>query len=144
MDNWMELRFPSLSINEGFARSAVAAFAASLNPTLDELSDLRTAVSEAVTNAIIHAYDNRPTGQVFLRCEKRERTITVIVRDTGCGIEDVELARRPFYTSKPELERSGMGFSVMEAFTDKITVLSHPREGTTVTMEKTMGLTFDP
>lgn len=144
MDNWMELRFPSLSINEGFARSAVAAFAASLNPTLDELSDLRTAVSEAVTNAIIHAYDNRPTGQVFLRCEKREHTITVIVRDTGCGIEDVELARRPFYTSKPELERSGMGFSVMEAFTDKITVLSHPKEGTTVTMEKTMGLPIDP
>lgn len=144
MDNWMELRFPSLSINEGFARSAVAAFAASLNPTLDELSDLRTAVSEAVTNAIIHAYDNHPTGQVFLRCEKRERTITVIVRDTGCGIEDVELARRPFYTSKPELERSGMGFSVMEAFTDKITVLSHPKEGTTVTMEKTMGLPIDP
>lgn len=143
MDNWMELTFPSLSVNEGFARSAVAAFAASLNPTLDELSDLRTAVSEAVTNAIIHAYDNRPTGQVFLRCEKRGRTITVIVRDTGCGIEDVELARRPFYTSKPELERSGMGFSVMEAFTDKITVLSHPREGTTITMEKTMGQPLD-
>lgn len=143
MDNWMELQFPSLSVNEGFARSAVAAFAASLNPTLDELSDLRTAVSEAVTNAIIHAYDNRPTGQVFLRCEKRDRTITVIVRDTGCGIEDVELARRPFYTSKPELERSGMGFSVMEAFTDKITVLSHPKAGTTITMEKTMGQPLD-
>ena len=87
MDNWMELSFPSLSVNESFARSAVAAFAASLNPTLDELSDLRTAVSEAVTNAILHGYDNRPEGRVFLRCEKQDRTITVTVRDTGCGIE---------------------------------------------------------
>lgn len=136
MDNWMELSFPSLSVNESFARSAVAAFAASLNPTLDELSDLRTAVSEAVTNAILHGYDNRPEGRVFLRCEKQDRTITVTVRDMGCGIEDIELARRPFYTSKPELERSGMGFSVMEAFTDRVSVLSHPREGTTITMEK--------
>lgn len=144
MDNWMELSFPSLSVNESFARSAVAAFAASLNPTLDELSDLRTAVSEAVTNAILHGYDNRPEGRVFLRCEKQNRTITVIVRDTGCGIEDIELARRPFYTSKPELERSGMGFSVMEAFTDKVCVLSHPGEGTTITMKKTMGQPPEP
>ena len=142
MDNWMELSFPSLSVNESFARSAVAAFAASLNPTLDELSDLRTAVSEAVTNAILHGYDNRPEGRVFLRCEKQDRTVTV--RDTGCGIEDIELARRPFYTSKPELERSGMGFSVMEAFTDRVSVLSHPREGTTITMEKTMGQPQEP
>lgn len=144
MDNWMELSFPSLSVNESFARSAVAAFAASLNPTLDELSDLRTAVSEAVTNAILHGYDNRPEGRVFLRCEKQDRTITVTVRDTGCGIEDIELARRPFYTSKPELERSGMGFSVMEAFTDRVSVLSLPREGTTITMEKTMGQPQEP
>ena len=144
MDNWMELSFPSLSVNESFARSVVAAFAASLNPTLDELSDLRSAVSEAVTNAILHGYDNRPEGRVFLRCEMQDRTITVTVRDTGCGIEDIELARRPFYTSKPELERSGMGFSVMEAFTDRVSVLSHPREGTTITMEKNMGQPPEP
>ena len=97
-----------------------------------------------MTNAILHGYDNRPEGRVFLRCEKQDRTITVTVRDTGCGIEDIELARRPFYTSKPELERSGMGFSVMEAFTDRVSVLSHPREGTTITMEKTMGQPTEP
>lgn len=139
MDNWMELTFPSLSVNEGFARSAAAAFAAMLNPTIDELSDLRTAVSEAVTNAIIHAYENRGDGVVTLRCEISEGAIAVTVKDTGCGIKDIDLARRPFYTSKPELERSGMGFAVMEAFTDEMSVLSQLNKGTTVTMRKRMG-----
>ena len=139
MDNWMELTFPSLSVNEGFARAAAAAFAALLNPTIDELSDLRTAVSEAVTNAIIHAYGNDRSAMITLRCETRGPKLRIIVKDTGCGIEDIELARRPFYTSKPELERSGMGFAVMEAFMDSVEIESAPGEGTAVTMEKEIG-----
>ena len=139
MDNWMELTFPSLSINEGFARSATAAFAALLDPTIDELSDLRTAVSEAVTNAIIHAYGNDRNAMITLRCEAEDHRLRIVVKDTGCGIADIELARRPFYTSKPELERSGMGFAVMEAFTDSLEIESAPGEGTAVIMEKELG-----
>ncbi len=139
MDNWMELTFPSLSVNEGFARAATAAFAALLNPTIDELSDLQTAVSEAVTNAIIHTYGNDRTAMITLRCEVTGRKLRIVVKDTGCGIEDIELARRPFYTSKPELERSGMGFAVMEAFMDSIEIESAPGEGTAVTMDKEIG-----
>ncbi len=140
MDNWMELTFPSLSINEGFARSAAAAFAALLNPTIDELSDLRTAVSEAVTNAIIHAYGNDKSAVIILRCETKGSKLRITVKDMGCGIADIELARRPFYTSKPELERSGMGFAVMEAFMDSVKIESAPGEGTAVTMEKEIGV----
>ena len=136
MDNYMELSFPSLSVNEGFARTAAAAFAAQLDPTIDQLSDLRTAVSEAVTNAIIHAYGSDPKALITLRCEREGRKIRIVVKDTGCGIADIELARRPFYTSKPELERSGMGFAVMEAFMDRVEIDSAPGEGTTVVMEK--------
>ncbi|MBQ7278062.1 MAG: anti-sigma F factor [Clostridia bacterium] len=136
MDNYMELSFPSLSVNEGFARTAAAAFAAQLDPTIDQLSDLRTAVSEAVTNAIIHAYGSDPAALITLRCEREGRKIRIMVKDTGCGIADIELARRPFYTSKPELERSGMGFAVMEAFMDRVEIDSAPGEGTTVVMEK--------
>ena len=139
MDNWMEMTFPSLSVNEGFARSATAAFAAMLNPTIDELSDLRTAVSEAVTNAIIHAYGNDRSAMIALRCETDGKKLKITVKDTGCGIEDIELARRPFYTSKPELERSGMGFAVMEAFMDSVEIESAPGEGTAVTMVKKIG-----
>ena len=140
MENWMELTFPSLSINEGFARAAAAAFAALLDPTIDELSDLRTAVSEAVTNAIIHAYGNDRSAMITLRCEAKDRQLKITVKDTGCGIEDIELARRPFYTSKPELERSGMGFAVMEAFMDSVEIESAPGQGTAVTMEKEIGV----
>ena len=139
MENWMELTFPSLSINEGFARAAAAAFAALLDPTIDELSDLRTAVSEAVTNAIIHAYGNDRSAMITLRCEAKDRQLKITVKDTGCGIEEIELARRPFYTSKPELERSGMGFAVMEAFMDSVEIESAPGQGTAVIMEKEMG-----
>ena len=139
MENWMELTFPSLSINEGFARASAAAFAALLDPTIDELSDLRTAVSEAVTNAIIHAYGNDRSAMITLRCEAKDRRLKITVKDTGCGIEDIELARRPFYTSKPELERSGMGFAVMEAFMDSVEIESAPGQGTAVIMEKEMG-----
>ena len=139
MYNWMELTFPSLSINEGFARAATAAFAGLLDPTIDELSDLRTAVSEAVTNAIIHAYGSDRSAMITLRCEAKGKKLKIVVKDTGCGIADIELARRPFYTSKPELERSGMGFAVMEAFMDSLEIESAPGEGTAVTMEKEIG-----
>ena len=138
MYNWMELTFPSLSINEGFARAATAAFAGLLDPTIDELSDLRTAVSE-VTNAIIHAYGSDRSAMITLRCEAKGKKLRIVVKDTGCGIADIELARRPFYTSKPELERSGMGFAVMEAFMDSLEIESAPGEGTAVTMEKEIG-----
>ena len=139
MENWMELTFPSLSVNEGFARAATAAFASLLDPTIDEHSDLRTAVSEAVTNAIIHAYGSDRSAMITLRCEAKGHTLRITVKDTGCGIEDIELARRPFYTSKPELERSGMGFAVMEAFMDELQIESAPGEGTAVTMVKQIG-----
>lgn len=136
MHNEMEVRFLSLSGNEGFARAAAAAFAAQMNPGIEELSDIRTAVSEAVTNAIIHGYEQNQERIVTMQMEIEEDDLTVIVRDDGCGIDDIELARKPFYTSKPELERSGMGFAVMEAFMDRVTVQSALGAGTTVTMQK--------
>ena len=136
MHNEMEVRFLSLSGNESFARAAAAAFAAQMNPGIEELSDIRTAVSEAVTNAIIHGYDQDRERIVTMQMEIEEDDLTVIVRDDGCGIGDIALARKPFYTSKPELERSGMGFSVMEAFMDSVNVESALGHGTTVTMRK--------
>ncbi len=136
MHNEMEVRFLSLSGNEGFARAAAAAFAAQMNPGIEELSDIRTAVSEAVTNAIIHGYDQCRDRVVTMQMEIENDDLTVIVRDDGCGIDDIALARKPFFTSKPELERSGMGFSVMEAFMDAVDVQSAPGKGTTVTMQK--------
>ena len=136
MHNEMEVRFLSLSQNEGFARAVAASFAAQMNPGIEELSDIRTAVSEAVTNAIIHGYDQRNDRIVTMQMEIDDDDLTLIVRDDGCGISDIELARKPFFTSRPELERSGMGFSVMEAFMDSLDVQSVPGEGTTDTMRK--------
>lgn len=136
MQNYMEIRFLSLSGNEGFARAVAAAFASQMNPSIEELSDIRTAVSEAVTNAIIHGYEQRTDCLVELCMKIEDDDLKISVRDNGCGIEDVELARKPFYTSKPELERSGMGFSVMEAFMDIVTVESVPKQGTLITMQK--------
>ena len=107
-----------------------------MNPGIEELSDIRTAVSEAVTNAIIHGYDQSCDRVVTMQMEIEEDLLTVIVKDDGCGIGDIDLARKPFYTSKPELERSGMGFSVMEAFMDSVEVRSEIGRGTTVTMRK--------
>jgi stage II sporulation protein AB (anti-sigma F factor) len=132
----MEVRFLSLSGNEGFARATAAAFASQMNPGIEELSDIRTAVSEAVTNAIIHGYEQQTDRIVVMQMEIENDMLTVIVRDDGCGIGDIELARKPFFTSKPELERSGMGFSVMEAFMDSVDVRSEVHVGTTVTMRK--------
>lgn len=135
-DNMIKLEFSSKSQNEGFARVAIAAFASQLDPTIEELSDIKTAISEAVTNAIIHGYDNKDD---FVRIEAfiMGNQLTVTVIDEGLGIENVELARQPLYTSRPDLERSGMGFTVMEAFMDSLEVISQKGKGTRVTMKKT-------
>lgn len=136
--NEMRVEFDSLSVNEGFARVTVAAFIAELNPTLDELADIKTAVSEAVTNAIIHGYDEKP-GKVMLSCTLQNEMVELCIEDNGAGIADVEQARTPFFTTKPELERSGMGFAFMEAFMDEVQVESAPGCGTRVRMKKSLG-----
>lgn len=135
MKNEMTLAFDSISENEGFARVAVAAFVAQLNPTLEEVADIRTAVSEAVTNAIIHGY---PDGvhTVVVRALLNGETVELWITDEGVGMEDVKQAMEPLYTSRPELERSGMGFMFMEAFMDQVEVQSSPGVGTTVYMKK--------
>ncbi|MGN1266759.1 MAG: anti-sigma F factor [Dorea sp.] len=136
--NEMQLIFDSRSSNESFARVTVAAFMTSLNPTVEEVSDVKTAVSEAVTNAIIHGYDNE-VHSICIRCKIKGRTLYLEVEDHGMGIADVEQAMEPLFTTRPELERSGMGFSFMEAFMDQLEVISSPGKGTLVKMEKTIG-----
>lgn len=133
--NQVEMRFDAKSVNEGFARMAVTAFMADMNPTLDEIEDVKTAVSEAVTNAIIHGY-NDETKQVDMICKREDNKLTVIVEDSGVGIADIEQAKQPFYTTKQEEERSGMGFAFMEAFMDEMEVASHIGIGTRVIMVK--------
>ena len=134
----MQLIFDSRSSNESFARVTVAAFMTSLNPTVEEVSDVKTAVSEAVTNAIIHGYESE-VHNIYIRCRTEGKTLYLEIEDEGKGIEDVKQAMEPLFTTKPELERSGMGFSFMEAFMDKREVESVPGKGTTVKMEKTIG-----
>jgi stage II sporulation protein AB (anti-sigma F factor) len=134
--NEMKLSFSARSENEAFARIAVAAFVSQLDPTLEELNDLKTAVSEAVTNAIIHGYDNDDSKQVTIEAFIDKDTVTIAVYDDGRGIEDLELARQPLFTSKPELERSGMGFTIMENFMDRFEVVSSVGGGTRVEMQK--------
>lgn len=134
----MMVEFESVSRNESFARVVVAAFVARLNPTMDEVSDLKTAVSEAVTNSIIHGYENE-SGIIRIETKIVERVVTVIISDNGVGIKDVKKAMEPMYTSKPELERSGMGFAFMEAFMDELYVDSVEGKGTVVTMRKMIG-----
>ena len=134
--NEMNLSFLSISQNEAFARTAVASFVASLNPTIEELADIRTSVSEAVTNAIIHGYRSEDNGTVYIDCIIEDMTVSIDVKDMGEGIEDVSLAMQPFYTSMPNLERSGMGFAVMQAFMDSVDVESAIGQGTTVRMKK--------
>ena len=136
--NEMELVFDSKSVNEGFARVAVAAFMTQLNPTLEEVADVKTAVSEAVTNAIIHGYE-KEIDKIRIRCYLTEQTLYIEIEDHGKGIENVEQAMQPLFTSKPELERSGMGFSFMEAFMDEISVESELGQGTLVKMQKEIG-----
>jgi len=137
-NNSMQISFDAVSQNESFARTVAAAFLSQLNPTIEELTDVRTAVSEAVTNAIIHGYEGRG-GKVIMDCFVDECDFIVSVRDTGRGIEDVSLAMQPFFTSMPSMERSGMGFSVMEAFMDSVLVNSRPGIGTEVIMKKRIG-----
>lgn len=136
--NEMEIRFESRSANEGFARVSVAAFMTQLNPTVEEVADVKTAVSEAVTNAIIHGYDSE-LEKVCIRCRIEDNIFMVEVSDTGKGIENVEEAMRPMFTTKPEQERSGMGFAFMEAFMDSVEVESEPGIGTRVRMKKSIG-----
>lgn len=133
--NYMKLEFASKSTNEAFARVVVAAFASQLDPTIEEISDIKTAVSEAVTNSIIHGYEN-VEGMVTIESRIVDNEIEIIIKDDGKGIDDLEKALEPFYTSKPELERSGMGFTVMETFMDKLEVVSEPGKGTKVRMIK--------
>ncbi len=135
IDNEMKLEFLSRSQNESFARSVVAAFVAQLDPTIEELSEVKTAVSEAVTNAIIHGYECG-NGNVVIIARIIGDSVEIVVQDQGKGIDDIEAARQPLYTSKPELERSGMGFTVMETFMDQVEVESQPGIGTTIRMYK--------
>ncbi len=136
IENEMRLILPSLSVNESMARSAVAAFCAQLNPTAVELADIKCALSEAVTNCIVHAYRNT-VGNIAIDVKLCEgRLIQIEVRDRGCGIEDVKQAREPLFTTDAEGERSGMGFTVMESFCDGVSVSSRPGRGTTVTLLK--------
>ena len=134
-ENYIKVEFPSRSVNEGFARAAAAAFTAQLDPTMDEIGDIRTAVSEAVTNAIVHAYPDA-IGKVMLRARiMGGGRLEIVVKDWGCGIEDISKAREPLYTTGGE-DRSGMGFTIMESFMDKLRIRSSPGHGTTVTMVK--------
>lgn len=135
--NRMHLEFDSKSENERFARVTAAAFAAQLNPIMEELSDIKTAVSEAVTNAIVHGYEGME-GTVYMDGEIEGKKIKLTIRDTGVGIADVNKAMEPLFTTKPNEERAGMGFMFMEAFMDELQVISAPGKGTTVMMEKTI------
>lgn len=135
----MSMRFDSYPENEQFARMVIAAFLMDLNPTVDEMADVKTAVSEAVTNAIIHGYEDH-VGQVSLTYRKNGKEVLVTVSDQGKGIADIEKAREPFFTTKPEEERSGMGFCFMEAFMDEIHITSAEGRGTSVEMKKQLHL----
>ena len=155
MNNEMKIEFDAISVNEGFARVAVASFASPMNPTMDELADIKTAVSEAVTNAIIHGYENLygygkygdkvpafaevHPGKVYMHCQIKDNILYIEVQDKGKGIADVEKAMEPLYTTKPEYNRSGMGFAFMEAFMDDLEVYSEPEKGTVVKMQKKIG-----
>ena len=138
MENMMCLEFINNSENESFARMVATAFVTHLNPTLEEIVEIKTAISEAVTNAIIHGYENS-VGMVRMEGKISGNTIEYTISDRGCGISDIEKAREPLYTGKPEMERSGMGFSIMESFMDRIEVSSNVGMGTTVRLTKVIG-----
>lgn len=137
-DNRMKLEFDSRSSNEGFARVAVAAFLSQMNPTLEEVADVKTALSEAVTNCIVHAYEGR-VEKITVECLIEGDMLCIIVEDEGCGIENVEKAMEPLFTTKPDSERCGMGFAFMEAFMDEVRVESEIQKGTRVHMKKKIG-----
>ncbi|AKP47660.1 MULTISPECIES: anti-sigma F factor [Bacillus] len=136
MRNEMSLQFSAISENESFARVTVAAFIAQLDPTMDELTEIKTVVSEAVTNAIIHGYENNPAGIIYISVAIEDGVVDMVIRDEGIGIANIEEARQPLFTTKPELERSGMGFTIMENFMDEVEVISQPGKGTTIRLTK--------
>ena len=136
-ENEMKLEFLSKSNNEAFARITVAAFASQLDPTIEELADIKTAVSEAVTNCIIHGYEDKE-GIIKINCKLTSNSILIEISDSGKGIEDINMAKEPLYTSKPDLERSGMGFTIMESFMDEVKIESVVDIGTKVSMKKTI------
>lgn len=136
--NRMYIEFDSKSENEAFARVVAASFLTRLDPTLEEIEDVKTAVSEAVTNCIIHGYEGN-SGTISMECLLEECEVTIIIKDKGVGIKDIEKAKEPLYTTKPDEERSGMGFSFMEIFMDSLDVSSEVSKGTTVTMRKKIG-----
>ena len=137
--NYMELKFKAISVNEAFARVCVASFCLSLNPSIDEITDIKTAVSEAVTNCVVHAYPTE-VGDVSLRCEIVGNEVNIEVSDDGVGIEDFNKAREPFFTTKPTEERSGMGFAVMESFMDSVELSRNGNKGLRVFMKKKISL----
>lgn len=136
MKNEMFLEFSSVSQNESFARVTVGAFITQLDPTMEELTEIKTVVSEAVTNSIIHGYNNEAHHTISISCQLLEGEIELTIKDNGIGIGNVDEALQPLYTSKPELERSGMGFTIIENFMDTVEVISNPGKGTTVNMTK--------
>lgn len=138
MNNYFNLELPAITENEAFARSTVAAFCIALNPSLEQINDIKTAVSEAVTNCIVHAYRERKDGKIYMQVGIENNALSILIRDDGCGIADVTQAMQPFYTTMPEQERSGMGFTVMRTFMDEVEVHSQPNQGTTVRMRKTI------
>ena len=138
MKNSANIKFLSLSVNESFARMCVSSFVAPLNPTIEELNDIKTAVSEAVTNAIVHGYKDK-NGEIEMRLFSEKNLVHIEIMDDGCGISDIEKARQPFFTTCTDGTRSGMGFTVMESFMDEIKIASAPDEGTRVVMQKKIG-----
>lgn len=137
MKNYFKLQIPAIGENEAFARNALAAFVLPLSPTVEEINDLKTAVSEAVTNSVVHAYDN--DGEIEITALIEGNTLTATIQDFGKGIDNVEQAREPFFTTRAEDERSGMGFTIMETFMDKVSVRSNIGQGTTVVLKKSFG-----
>lgn len=138
INNRMELKILSKSQNEAFARTVVAAFVSQLDPTIDELADIKTAVSEAVTNSIIHGYEENQDNIIQIVCEINGNNIEIHVKDEGKGIEDLDSAMQPLFTTRPDLERSGMGFTVMQTFMNEVIVLSKSGKGTEVILKKTI------
>ncbi|RDW21997.1 anti-sigma F factor [Oceanobacillus chungangensis] len=136
MKNQMKIEFSSISENEAFARVTVAAFISQLDPTMDELTEIKTVVSEVVTNAIIHGYNNEGHHKIYISCTIENGEIELSIKDNGIGIANIDRAMEPLYTSKPDLERSGMGFTIIENFMDSVVVTSTPEKGTTVNMTK--------
>ena len=135
--NFFEMKIPSKSINEGFARMAVSAFASQTDPTIEQLAEIKTVISEAITNAVVHCYQNEP-GIIHVKVSLlKEKTLKIVVKDKGVGIPDIHKAMEPLYTTG-NADRAGMGFTIMQTFTDKLKVVSRPGKGTTLTMEKAL------